>query len=167
MHEVWEVSFQFYIALFETGQKKCLLRLTNTETNDGHEGDRIPAIFLHNENQQLEVQFGLDGSDNYNYLHKDKTSAKTWHNITVQRVLEKGEFYMRAILNEEMLFDRRLLFWPSTFDNVKVYVGDQFFPPAIRGWIDQLNITTGKTNSLSKSYHTLHCIVLYDLVKFI
>ena len=141
--ETWEVSLQFYISLFETGSFKNILRLTNTNTDSGNVGDRIFAICVHNVNQQL--RFSYDRTEGFaNYLHAGKILANTWYNLRATQEFDRGEFMLRIFLNETMIHERALKYTPTLYDNVTVYMGDQFSPPPILGYVDQLNITTGK-----------------------
>ena len=118
------------------------MRLASTNANKDQPSDRIPAIFFEDDTQQLKFHIGLEREDDLAYKHPNKVSDDTWHNITVSQVFEKGEFFVRVNLDGSVIYDQELKFWPTTFDDVKVYLGDGFFPPLL-GWVDQLNITTG------------------------
>ena len=146
LHETWEITLQFYIAMYETGLKKSILRLTNTNANKGNEGDRIPAIFVNSKMKELQVYFGLEGEEDILFVHRNvPLSTQTWHNLTVQKVFEKGEFLLRVSLEDTQIYEKNIENWPSTYENVSVYAGDQFFsPPAIMGYVDHINILSGK-----------------------
>ena len=161
--ETWEVSLQFYITLFETGGLKNILRLTNTDTNSGNLGDRILAIWMRAESKQLHVYSEIshpphNPPDLYiinQFIHTDPLSANTWYNLTVRQFFDRGEFLLRVFLNEEQIHERLVRYTPKTYTNVTVYVSDQFNPPAIMGWVDNLTITTGRCFKVLKSISAL------------
>ena len=151
MFQTWEISLQLYISLFETGGLRSILRLSNTDTDSNNIGDRIFAVFLHEETQEL--RFYYDVKDEpvlfAFYGHVDKISANTWYTLRVEQVFDRGEFMLRIFLDGEMIKERALKYTPTTYDNVVVYMGDQFYPSPISGYVDQLNIKTGRSKVIN------------------
>ena len=154
LHETWVVSFQFYIALFETGFKS-LLRLTNTDTNQGNPGDRILAIFMDSEDQLLNVVYERGDTRDTWYIHPDKLSARTWYNLTVRQDFDRGEFLVRIFIDGEMVEENpNQKHTARKYTNVTVYAGDMHYPPSILGWMDALNVTTGKSDTTQVKFYS-------------
>lgn len=144
LYETWEVSLQLYIALFETGIKS-ILRLTNTDTDWGNTGDRLLAVFMDSEVQQLDIFYQVRDKS-FRYKHTNQLSANTWYNLTMRQDFDRGEFIIRIFIDGDMIYEDPVYqYLATTYADVKVYAGDMHFPPSILGWMDELNVTTGRS----------------------
>ena len=141
--ETWEVSLQFYIGLFERGYRKSIVRLTNTNTDEGNVGDRIMAVFVDTSNKKLQIHCDVESEPLYQFTHPDLLMINYWYDLKIQKSFEKGEFLLRTTLNGTIINEKFLKYWQRPYDNVTIYAADGYFPPALKAWVDQLNITSG------------------------
>ena len=89
------------------------------------------------------LQMG-DVSNQWYYKHQDITVQHyTWYNVIIKTIYLRGNFRIRIYIDDALIKEMWYNDHPSTFKDVKVYVSDKFKKP-FAGWIDNLNITTGK-----------------------
>ena len=125
-----------------------MLRVTNTDTENGNDGDKIVIFNINNNDRKLvfNIQQG-DVSNQWYYKHPNITvQASTWYNVVIKTVYLTGSFRVRIYIDNVLIKENWFNEHPSTFNDVKVYVSEKFKKP-IAGWIDNLNITTGEVTS--------------------
>ena len=160
LHVLYRVTFDLFISAFNRKSGGSVLRVTNTDTEKGNNGDQIIAMYVHNEERKFIFSLQKDYGNDWYYKHDDLTvKANTWYNVAISRVFVNGTFRERMFINDEMIKET----WdqnypdPFPFNNVAVYVGETF-KKAIPGYVDNLSITSGKSflfpGSLARSLTT-------------
>ena len=145
------VSFEMRIDKNTPGDWTNVLHLTNRD-NHGQHGDRIPAIFIF-QNNQLHVASSVNG--NPNHLYSTWIKHKKWYKLEIQQVYKGGKVakFLRSQIckfrpfqyHYQVKLDGKLVQnvvnkHPRTFNNVRVYASNHWHA-AINGKIKNLVIS--------------------------
>ena len=123
MTPYYEISFEIK-PITKGGQS--VIHLT-TGGNAGN-GGRIPAVFLHRGNSRMQICSWISKSNNQcwnsHHLPYDKFT-----NVSISQRAVNGKVYFSVVIdgNEHYKIVNTI---PRTFHNVKVFGGDNWYPPA-------------------------------------
>ena len=78
------IGFEFYITR-HTAEQRSLVQLT-VGGNSGQDGDRIPGIWLNNEDQ-IWVISSVNGDVDYGYVHYLPIKIGIWYKVEIEQVL--------------------------------------------------------------------------------
>ena len=107
-------------------------------------GDRIPAIFM-NRKRYIHFTNAVNGNSNYHFdFHS--INVNKWYSIIIQQIWENGKVKVKEELHKRYKFIICQIYYsvsvdgkqiyrvenkdPRTFQDVKVFAGDNFFPAA-------------------------------------
>ena len=146
LHVLYWVTFDLFISAFNRKSGGSVLRVTNTDTQKGNNGDQIVALYVHNEQRKFIFSLQKDYGNYWYYTHEKLTvEANTWYQVEISRVFVNGTFWERMFIGGEMLNETWNQNYPDSFpfNDVSVYVGETF-TKAIPGYVDNLKIISGK-----------------------
>ena len=135
------VSFEVYPTSYQRTWANILHM--STGENMARYGDRTPGIWFHRNptsttTNKLHIVSAVNGNANYVHSSKKKFSINKWIKVKVEQREENEEAIYRIYLDDEKVHET-INNKPSSFDNVKVYVSDQWYP-AQKGKIRNLII---------------------------
>ena len=110
-------------------------------------GDRAPALWVTNR-KKLVVSMAITGNKN-KWFEISGLRTSYWNNVTIKQLATTQVAPFKHMF-EVHLNGKRAVYvlnqTPRKFRNIKVYVGDKWYPPlgvSSGGWIRNLNIMSG------------------------
>ena len=107
-----------------------------------NQGDRVPGVWFHvSGNGGLHIAAPINGDVN-RYFDTKPLALKQWTNVEISQRLEGNVYIYRIKINGEVVFTEKNE-QPKSFENVKVYASDPWYP-AQDGSIKDLYIIHGE-----------------------
>jgi len=101
-----------------------ILRFTSTGGDCCNVGDRIPAIF-YNSGGHLLIESAVNERGNYGPTYG--IDLEEWYHIEIFQTILNGKFYYIVNINGTEIINVENT-KPRSFEDVKVFVGDYFYP---------------------------------------
>ena len=156
LYEEFDVSFELYIQkifAWQSGKWQSVIRLTNTNNDQGNFGDRLAMVMVHGGLEK--IWFISPGNEfpTLGYTHKTAVATEAWIPIRIQQVLVDGGFklifWYDGVSVKEFALDL-----PRVYNDTKIYAGDSF-RISITGAIKDLKISTGKLSQTRTLFFSL------------
>ena len=149
LEKEFKITFEFIVQSLP-GDWGSMLRLTTTDNNCCHDGDRIPGLWIYKDSK-LRVDFYSSKNNEFN--HNIKTAE--WYSIEISQTAINDKLLMhnyRIKLNE-IIIHENVFSQARDYSQVKLFISDKFHPP-MNGKIRNLKIFSGtqrKKDVLPKS----------------
>lgn len=117
-----------------------IIRVTSTTDNCcGLGGNRIPALFFSTQSTKLHTAYSISGNGN-RYFDKDIPMGK-FTNVKIQQEIQSDGKYRYSIAYDDKEVFSTINNSPRSYENAKVYIGDNFYP-ASNAVVENLEIQT-------------------------
>ena len=154
LYEEFDVSFELYVNKAPgTIAKRSVIRLTNTNKDKGNSGERLATIIVSTDLTRVHFSSAAEGPKDTTFKYTTSSLNSTWVTIRFQQAVIDDRFKLIFWYNGVAIRDE-VIDKPSVYNNTKVFVGDNFYPP-LPGTVKNLVITTGM-NFFSLPYKDAH-----------
>ena len=131
----WMVEFMFKPTNYDNPGWTSIFHMT-IGGNAENLGDRNPAVFFNPSRGLMIVNSLNDNKDDY--IDLPAPTIDKWTKIRMSQEIENGNTKVKVFINDKEMF-RALNYKPTSFENVKVYASDPWYP-AQPGLIKNLSI---------------------------
>ena len=122
-----------------------------TKDGDNGVGNRIPALWVYHDGQ-LYPRFAVNGNGDFGIRTTKKYPLNQWIKVQFSQTLEYGKYIYRVLIdgkNEIEVENSQA----KAFSNVKVYVGDEWYP-SLKGSIRNLFVNADGSNPCGGKFKT-------------
>ena len=143
LYEEFDINFELYITKpTSTALYHNVIRLTNTQSNQGSFGDRIVVFEVMGDLSKVNFISDAKPKRSQSVTHTATIPSERWVPIRIQQALLDGRFkiifYFDSTPVGELLMDR-----PDVYNETKIFASETF-RGRMPGFIKNLKLSTGK-----------------------